>query len=137
MPCKLAKSSRILIAVMAATALAGCATSGVDESTFFADPAVFALYDCKQLATVRESYAKRVEELQGLMAKAETGAGGSVVAEIAYRPDYLSAQARLKSANVAWQRERCESAVRAADPSLQRPSPGMDPSAGRSKSRVY
>ena len=42
------------------------------------------------------------------MTKAETGAGGSVVAEIAYRPDYLSAQARLKSANAAWERNRCE-----------------------------
>lgn len=133
---RLARLTRILIAAAAFAALSGCATSP-DESTFFADPAAYALYDCKQLASVRDSYTKRVEELQGLMAKAETGAGGSVVAEIAYRPDYLSAQARLKSANAAWQRERCDSAVQAADPSFQRPSPGMDPSAGRSKSRVY
>ena len=109
----------------------------VDESTFFADPATFALYDCKQLAAARENYVKRIEELQGLMAKAETGAGGAVVAEIAYRPDYLSNQARLKSVNAAWQRERCESAAQAADPSFARPAPGMDPSPGRSKSRVY
>ena len=44
-----------------------------------------------------DGYAKRVEELQGLMTKAETGAGGSVVAEIAYRPDYVSAQATAAS----------------------------------------
>jgi hypothetical protein len=137
MPAKPAKSSHLLLAAVAAAALSGCATSAVDESTFFADPAAFALYDCKQLASVRETYSKRIEDLQGLMTKADTGAGGSVVAEIAYRPDYLSTQARLKSANAAWRRERCDSAVQAADPSFQRPAPGMDPSAGRSKSRVY
>jgi hypothetical protein len=117
--------------------LAGCASTVVDESTFFVDPARFAMYDCKQLAPVRLAYAKRVEELQGLMAKAETGAAGSVVAEIAYRPDYLSQQALLKSANAAWERNRCDSAPQAADPAFARPSPGMEPAAGRSKSRVY
>ncbi len=117
--------------------LSGCATSMVDESTFFADPATFALYDCKQLADTRVAVAKRIEELQGLMAKAETGAGGSIVAEVAYRPDYLSNQARLKSANAAWERNRCESALRSADPSLAQPSPGLEPAAGRSRSRVY
>jgi hypothetical protein len=75
-----------------------------------------------------------VEELQGLMTKAETGAGGSVVAEIAYRPDYLSAQARLKSANAAWERNHCENVT---DPALARPKPGSAPTAGRSKGRVY
>jgi hypothetical protein len=137
MSCKSAKSMRILLVAAAGAALSGCATSIVDESTFFADPATFALYDCKQLAAARETYTKRVEELQALMVKAETGAGGPVIAEIAYRPDYLSNQARLKSANAAWQRERCDSAAQAADPSFARPSPGMDPAAGRSKSRVY
>lgn len=117
--------------------LAGCATSAVDEATFFADPSRYALYDCKQLAVARSSYSTRIEELRGLMMKAETGAAGSVVAEMAYRPDYVSAQGQLKSANAAWERNRCDSAAQAADPSLARPSPGMEPTAGRSKSRVY
>ena len=86
---------------------------------------------------MRQSYTRRIEELQGLMAKAETGAAGSVVAEIAYRPDYVSNQAMLKSANAAWERNRCASEPQAADPAFARPSPGMEPAAGRSKSRVY
>ena len=67
------------------------------------------------------------------MTKAETGAGGSVVAEIAYRPDYLSAQARLKSANAAWERNRCENVT---DPALARPSLGLNlqPAAARAAS---
>ena len=37
------------VVAAAGAALSGCATSMVDESTFFADPATFAMYDCKQL----------------------------------------------------------------------------------------
>jgi hypothetical protein len=135
---KLTKPARFFaLTISAGVALSGCASTGgvgVDESTFFADPATFAMYDCKQLAVARESLVKRVEELQGLMTKAETGAGGAVVAEIAYRPDYLSNQARLKSANAAWERNRCENVT---DPALARPRPGSEPPAARSKSRVY
>jgi hypothetical protein len=138
-----AKPSKVLrvfalgVSACAAAMLGGCASVVLDESTFFADPAAFAMYDCAQLAGVRTSYAKRIEELQGLMAKAETGAGGAVVAEVAYRPDYVSAQAKLKSANAAWERNRCASANQSVDPAFARPSPGMEPAAGRSKSRIY
>lgn len=116
--------------------LSGCAGTSmtVDETTFFIDPAAFAMYDCKQLANARVSAAKRVEELQGLMTKAESGAGGAVVAEIAYRSDYVSAQARLKSANAAWERNRCDNVT---DPALARPAAGAQPAAGRSAGRVY
>jgi hypothetical protein len=131
---KLTKLTRFFALAATAGALSGCASAGLDESTFFADPAAFAMYDCKQLAVARDAYIKRVEELQGLMTKAETGAGGSVIAEVAYRPDYLSAQARLKSANAAWERNRCETVT---DPALGRPKPGTVPPAGRSKGRVY
>ena len=126
------------LAIAAGAMLSGCAAGGgpptLDESTFFADPAAYAMYDCKQLAGVRTTMATRVEELRGLMTKAETGAGGSVVAEIAYRPDYVSAQAKLKQANAAWERNRCETVT---DPALARPQPGAAPAAGRSTSRVY
>jgi hypothetical protein len=134
-----AKPSKLLcvFALGAVAMLGGCASAIVDESTLFIDPATFAMYDCKQLEGVREGYAQRVEELRGLMSKAETGAGGAVVAEIAYRPDYVSAQARLKSANAAWERNRCASAGLSADPAFARPSPGTEPAAGRSKNRVY
>jgi len=136
---KLTKLARFFaLATSAGVVLSGCAGTGsgdgLDESTFFADPATYAMYDCKQLATAREGLVKRVEELRGLMTKAETGAGGAVVAEIAYRPDYLSSQARLKSANAMWERNRCETVT---DPALGRPKPGTVPPAGRSKGRVY
>ena len=117
--------------------LCGCAGAPLDESTFFVDPSRYALYDCKTLAAYRLSYGKRAEELRGLMVKAESGAAGSIVAEVAYRPDYVSAQAQLKSVEAMWRQNRCDSANQASDPSFARPSPGTEPVAGRSKSSVY
>jgi hypothetical protein len=83
----------------------------MDESAFFADPARYDLYDCKQLGDVRKQLSDKVDELKRLMAKAETGTGGSVVSELAYRPDYVSAQANLKLANRVWQDNRCDSQI--------------------------
>ena len=73
-------------------------------SPAFADPAKYDLYDCKQLETERKSLATRTAELQGLMAKAETGVGGSVVAEVAYRNDYIAVRGQSKLAEEAWRR---------------------------------
>ena len=58
--------------------LSGCAGMSDTISPAFADPAKYDLYDCKQLETERKSLANRSAELQGLMAKAETGVGGAV-----------------------------------------------------------
>ena len=40
------------------------------------DPAKYDLFDCKQLEATRKSLASQSAELEGLIAKAETGAGG-------------------------------------------------------------
>jgi hypothetical protein len=92
-------------------ALGGCAGAAVDETTFFVDPSRYDLYDCRQLADARKQQSDRVDELKRLMAKAETGAGGSVVSELAYRPDYASAQASLKLANRMWDENHCDSQI--------------------------
>ena len=42
------------------------------------------------------------------MAKAETGAAGTVVAELAYRNDYIALRGQAKFAEEAWQKNRCE-----------------------------
>ncbi len=81
------------------------------SSTFFVDPSRYDLYDCRQLADVRKQMLDRVDELKRLMAKAESGAGGSVVSELAYRPDYASAQANLKLANRTWDENHCDSQI--------------------------
>jgi hypothetical protein len=105
--------------------LGGCAGVGDSfASGAFVDPAKYNLYDCKQLETERKALAARTAELQGLIDKAETGAAGSVVGEIAYRNDYISARASAKLAEENWQRSKCvASAPAVATPAAPTPPP--------------
>jgi len=112
--------------------LSGCADIGENVSTAFADPAKYELYDCKQLETERKTLANRAAELQGLMAKAETGVAGSVVSELAYRNDYVAVRGQTHFAEEAWRKNRCHEsppAPPAADAKLGPPGKA----AGRAK----
>ena len=95
----------------AAIGLGGCAGMSDGMSTAFADPAQYELYDCKQLETARKGLAVKQADLQRLMAKAETGAAGTVVAELAYRNEYIAVRGQSKFAEEAWQRNRCQNAA--------------------------
>jgi|SRR5438552_7203238 len=122
-------------AVLALTlALPGCADMSDSVSLAFADPAKYDLYDCKQLEPERKRLADRSAELQGLMAKAETGVGGAVVAEVAYRNEYIAVRGQSKLAEQAWQKNRCRETVPGAAMPVAPPSaPPAPPSrAGRS-----
>jgi hypothetical protein len=94
--------------LLLAVSLGGCADVGDSfASAAFVDPAKYDLYDCKQLEGERKGLALRTAELQGLIAKANTGSGGTVVAELAYRNDYISARAQAKLVEEMWQRNKC------------------------------
>src|ERR1700722_14183824 len=118
-------------AVAAATLLAlgaglsGCADLGDTALSAFADPAKYDYYDCKQLVNERSAISTRSAELQGLMAKAETGAAGSVVGEIAYRNDYITMRAQSKLVEEAWRRNKC----RETPPSATTPTAAAAPPA--------
>ena len=71
-------------------------------------------YDCKLLEAERKTLATRSAELQGLMAKADTGVAGPVVAELAYRNDYISVRAQAKLADEAWRQNKCHDSPPAA-----------------------
>jgi hypothetical protein len=114
--------SRACTAV-ALLALAGCANMSDSMTSAFADPAKYDLYECKHLEPERQNLAKRAAELQGLMAKAETGAGGAVVAEIAYRNDYIAVRGQQKLAEEAWQRNRCRETIPGAATPVTPPPP--------------
>ena len=108
--------------------LSGCAGMGdsVGDSmtAAFADPAKYELWDCKQLEPERKKLAVRTAELQGLMAKAETGAAGPVVAELAYRNEYVAVRGQAHYADEAWRRGNCrEAPPAAAVPATATPAP--------------
>src|SRR3954451_6887228 len=124
--------------------LGGCAQVGDSfASAAFVDPAKYELYDCKQLEGERKALAMRPAELQGLIAKAETGVGGSVVGELAYRNDYISARAQAKLAEETWQRDKCVAALPAATapaapaPAPAAPAQGKGHGAAGSGSSIY
>ena len=115
------RSCTVLALLLLAAGLSGCASVGDNMSSAFADPAKYDLYDCKQLATARQALADRAAELQGLMAKAETGVGGSVVVELAYRNDVIAARGQQKLADEAWRRNKCNEAKPEAKPAAVAP----------------
>jgi hypothetical protein len=112
--------------------LGGCAGVGDSfASGAFVDPAKYNLYDCKQLEAERKAQAARTAELQGLIDKAETGTAGSVVGELAYRNDYISARASAKLAEENWQRSKCVASAPAAVPAA--PTPPAPPKVARKR----
>jgi hypothetical protein len=122
--------------------LSGCAQVGETLSPAFADPAKYDLYECKQLEGERKALTARAAELQGLMAKAETGVAGPVVAEMAYRNDYISARAQFKLADEAWRRNKCHETpaaapAAAATPAARAPGPGAKGGPSRAGSAVH
>ena len=73
------RAAAMRVAVIGALAwgLGACASG--PSSSMFVDPAMYELYSCKQLGVARRVTNDRVTELERLMAKAETGAAGSLV----------------------------------------------------------
>ena len=131
LPLPRARAAAVLALVLS---LPGCADMSDSVSLAFADPAKYDLYDCKQLEPERKRLAARSAELQGLMAKAETGVGGAVVAEVAYRNEYIAVRGQAKLADQAWQKSRCRETLPGAAMPVAPPSaPPAPPSrAGRS-----
>ncbi|MFB6421199.1 MULTISPECIES: twin-arginine translocation pathway signal [Bradyrhizobium] len=97
----------VLALLAAGGALSGCASMSETVAPAFADPAKYELYDCKQLEGERKALAKRTDDLRGLMEKAETGAGGAVVSELAYRNDYIAVRGQAQLVEDAWRRNKC------------------------------
>jgi len=122
-------------------ALSGCADMSDSLTIAFADPAKYDLWECKQLEGERKSLANRAAELQGLMAKADTGVAGPVVAELAYRNEYVSVRGQARFAEEAWQRNKCHATAPAAVAPVAPAAPAATmraaPPASRSGSAVY
>jgi hypothetical protein len=124
-PSVLPRAAAVLVLLAAGFALSGCSDMNESLTTVFADPAKYELWDCKQLEPERKRLANRAAELQGLMAKAETGAAGPVVAELAYRNDYVAVRGQSHYAEEAWRRNKCHETAPAAEspPASVKPAP--------------
>jgi hypothetical protein len=136
--CKSMRTVSLSALLLLGFALSGCAQMSDGMSTAFADPARYDLFDCPQLEKERKNLAVRSAELQGLMAKAETGFAGPVVAEMAYRNDYVAVRGQARFAEDAWQRNKCREtppapakmAAPAAQGKMARAKKGAQPRSG-------
>jgi hypothetical protein len=128
------RAAAVLGALALGASLSGCAGVGDTMSTAFADPARYDLYDCKQLEPERKRLANALAENQGLMAKAETGVGGAVVSEMAYRNDNIALRGQMHFAEEAWRKNHCRESAAAAPAG---PPPAPLPPASRAGSAVY
>lgn len=136
MPASLFSSLRpgcaVAALVAAGFALSGCAGVSETIAPAFADPAKYELYDCKQLEGERKALAVRTADLQKLMDKAETGTGGAVVSELAYRNDYVAVRGSAQLAEDAWRRNRCRETPPNAAPATSTPQrPDIKPAPKR------
>jgi hypothetical protein len=98
---------------LVAAALGGCASA---SSSMFVNPAKYSLYNCEQLAKARVGTNARVIELERLMAKAETGAAGSLVSGLAYQTDYRAARAERDQIDEKISQSNCSAASLAPPP---------------------
>ena len=119
--------------------LGGCADMNDTMTLAFADPAKYDLYDCKQLEPERKALANKAAELQGLIAKADTGVAGPVVAELAYRNEYVAVRGQSRNAEEAWRRNKCVASAATADVPATAAAPPEQGKAAhtRSGSAVY
>lgn len=124
----LSRRMRVVAFCCGALALGGCATGGVNSSVFV-DPSKYDLYDCQQLANARIVAEKRVVELQGLIAKADTGFAGPVMSGLAYNVDYNAAAAQRDLIDQKYAANNCAAEIRAA------PSTAAPPEAPKGRSK--
>jgi hypothetical protein len=121
-----------LVVLLAGAALSGCAGMSETVAPAFADPGKYELYDCKQLEAERKTLASRTADLQKLMDKAETGTGGAVVSELAYRNDYVAVRGSAQLAEDAWRRNKCRETPPNAAPTAAAPQrPDIKPAPKR------
>src|ERR1700759_1988284 len=106
----LPRAAAVIALLALGLALAGCASSvgdlGDNMTAAFANPSTYDFYDCKQLQDARKGINNRIDETKRLMAKAETGVAGPVVAEIVYRQDYIAYRGQLKFIDEYWARNK-------------------------------
>ena len=133
---RLRDSGAFLALLATGAALSGCASMTETVAPAFADPGKYELYDCKQLEAERKALATRTADLQRLMDKAQTGAGGAVVSELAYRNDYIAVRGQSQLVEEAWRRNKCRETPPGAAPAASAPQrPDIKP-APRSGSAV-
>ncbi|HZL31619.1 MAG TPA: hypothetical protein VFC54_11260 [Pseudolabrys sp.] len=110
-------------------ALSACAGSpGTQEHTmesFLVPPDQYSIYNCAQLAQTTVAKQTRARELEALIAKAGTGAGGSFASAVAYRPEYYQVRGELNELRRREAEKNCKPVPGAATAAGSLESPAL------------
>ena len=126
---------RTAVAVLAATLLAGCATAEDRVGGLLVAPGSYEFYSCPQLAQIAASYKARRAELEQLMAKAESDAGGKLMSAISYRPDYLQVGGQIQDVERTARAKQCDLSAAPAKPAQPVPQRATPARRGQEKPR--
>jgi hypothetical protein len=131
---RLAALRAALGAALIAAGVGACAMDTDKVGLLTADPLKYELYDCAQIAGAVTSASTREQELRGLIDRAERGgSGGTVVAAMAYRNDYLRARGELRVLHDTARNKGCpeQPPKPAATPAGKPPAAKKDAAAAR------
>jgi len=84
----------ILLTSVAVMSLCGC-TSEETAGHFLVEPSKYVLYSCGEMANEARGIEGRQHELEALMQKAGTDAGGRFISAQAYGPEYTQLRGRM------------------------------------------
>ena len=76
-------------------------------SSFFVAPGHYVLYQCDDIERTAKGVAGRQKELEKLMAKAGTSAGGQLISNATYGPEYETTRGQLKDLRAAAIEKNC------------------------------
>ena len=112
----------LLGTLLAAFALSGCATEDA-ASRFLVEPDRYVLYSCPEIETASQANLSRQRELEALMAKAGTGAGGQIASGMAYGPEYNQLRGEMVQLHKAAADKNCRAGSGAPAPAASAPAP--------------
>lgn len=102
------------MALLLAAVLGGCATQGTNEErmgSFVTAPGKYQFHTCAHLVQTTAGLRVRERELDNLIVRAESGAGGGFVSAIAYRPELLQVRGNLAEVRREETAKNCPPAV--------------------------
>lgn len=118
------RSVVIAICGAALAMLAGCAMSDDSLSSFLVAPGKYLLFTCDDIARTAKGTQARQKELEQLMAKAGTDAGGRLISDATYGTEYATMRGQMKELRAAAVERKCNFV------------PGVDNPAGRASDSV-
>ena len=98
-----------------AFALSGC-TSQEAGSRFLVEPDRYVLYSCPEIATASQANLARQRDLEALMTKAGTSAGGQIASGMAYAPEYNQLRGEMVQLRKAADHKNCRTGPDAPAP---------------------